>query len=539
MIDQLPVIIVLAPLFGALLVGLIGAKNHSACPPIAFSVLLISLISTIVTAMMVSSGGPIDYYVGGWGAGKMIEGVEIPRGFGIQLRVDQLNSLVLVVIGIVVLLVSIFAIRRQGSEDTEKTHYFYALFLMLCCGLFGMTITADAFNLFVLIEVSSLTSYGLIAMGSSPRGTVAAFNYIIMGTVGASFYLLGVGYLYLKTGTLNMIAIHEIINLGSETGEAIYMSRTIMVAFILILIGMWIKMAFFPLYGWLPNAYSFCPSSTSCVLAPLMTKVSVYVMIRMMITVFGLEWVFGHFDWSHIIVWLAVIAIIAGSLFALAQTHLKKMLCYLIVAEVGYMVGGAWLADTERWGLTGSIYHILADALMTLCLFLAAGIFARQRDIRKLEDLDGLFKKMPLTMIGLVVGALAMIGVPPTCGFFSKFYLIRGGIEAGHWEYVVALLVSSLVNAVLFFRIFEIAYFGKKPSDGHGAHDGEEGGGPYPVQSGTVQGTVKSGEGGITALLPLWVTAVLIVALGLMNGQVVEFIRETAGLITDFTAIVD
>ena len=525
MIEQLPIIIVLAPLFGALIVCLLGSKNHNACFCIALLSLFVSLSAAVLTVQRVFLEGPVSYFVGGWDVGKTINGVEIPLGFGIQLRVDHLNALVLVVIAAVFVIVSIFTIRRQGARDTEKTHYFYALFLMLSVGLFGMTITADAFNLFVLVEVSSLTSYGLIAMGSSPRGTVAAFNYIIMGTVGASFYLLGVGYLYLKTGTLNMEGIHQVLHLGSEAGQAIYTSPSVMVAFVLIMIGMWIKMAFFPLYGWLPNAYSYCPSSTSCVLGPLMTKVSVYVMIRMMITVFGLDWVFEQFHWSSLVVWLAVIAIIAGSVLALAQDELKKVFCFLIVAEVGYMVGGAWLADANRWGLTGALYHILADALMTLCLFLGAGIFAKQAGVIKLQDLGGLFKKMPLTMVGFVVGALAMIGIPPSCGFFSKFYLIRGGIDSGHWGYVAALLLSSLINAVLFFRIFEIAYFGKKPAEGHGHHHDEEEG----VSGGKARAK-STREAPITALVPLWVTAVLIVALGVFNGKVAELIRQTAGL---------
>ena len=533
MIDQLPVIMVLAPMFGALLVVLVGMKNQDVCFPIAVGSLFLSLIAAIMCAKQVHVSGPINYFMGGWEAGRVVEGVEIPLGFGIQLRIDQLNALVLVVIAIALLLVAIFAIRPQGEKDTEKTHYFYALFLLLATGLFGQTITADAFNLFVLIEVSSLTSYGLIAMGSSPRGTVAAFNYIIMGTVGASFYLLGVGYLYLKTGTLNMEGIRQALQSVDEAGVPIAESPSVMVAFILIMLGMWIKMAFFPLYGWLPNAYSYCPSSTGCVLAPLMTKISVYVMIRVMVTIFGLEWVFGNFDWGNLVVWLAVIAIVAGSIFALAQNELKKMLCYIIVAEVGYMVGGAWLADKNGWGLSGAAYHILADAAMTLTLFLAIAILAKRAGVIKLDDLDGMFKKMPLTMVGFVVGALAMIGVPPTCGFFSKFYLIRGGIDSGHWEYVVALLFSSLINAVLFFRIFENAFFGKNPPDGHHHHDEDE------TQQGTVgDPTGYDGvklEAPLTSLIPLWIAAGLIVTIGLFNGPIVEFIRETAGLLPNLT----
>ncbi|MAS95690.1 MAG: hypothetical protein CMO55_21015 [Verrucomicrobiales bacterium] len=506
MIDQLPAIMVLAPMFGALMIGLFGQKDHRVCFPIVFTSLIISLGAAIGCANLVTKDGTIDYFMAGW---------EEPLGIGIQLRIDHLNALVIVLIGVATTLVSFFSIRRVGALDTEKTPHFYILYLLLCTGLYGITITADAFNLFVLVEITSLTSYGLIAMGSSRRGTHAAINYVLMGTIGASFYLLGVGYLYLKTGTLNMHDIQAIL----QANEEVRNSNAVIIAFLFILMGIWIKMAFFPLHGWLPNAYSYCPSSTACLLAPLMTKISVYVMIRVMISIFGLEWIFIHLGWSHLVVILAVIAIVAGSVLALAQREIKKMLCYLIVAEVGYMVGGAWLSDSNMWGLSGAMYHVLSDALMTLCLFFVAGIWSKCIDAKEIDDLEGVFKKMPITSACFILGALAMIGVPPTSGFFSKFYLIRGGIEGGHWEYVAALLFSSLVNAVLFFRIFEIAFFGKNPPEGHGHdeehHDDHED--LHPVLEHEVSWRVT---------IPLIVTAVLIVLLGLFNGPVVEFIRE-------------
>lgn len=503
MSDQLPALIILAPLFSAVLVALVGPANHRACFPLTFAALSVSLACALGVLGQAVAGGPVSYHFGGW---------DQHPGIGIELRIDTINALVLAAIAFVSLLVSVYSIRRDGDDATEKTPQFHVLFLLLATGLLGMTATADAFNLFVLVEISSLTSYALIAMGSRRRARVAAFNYVIMGTIGASFFLLGVGYLYMMTGTLSMPAIREVI--AAEGAEE---SRKVIVAFILIIVGLWIKMAFFPLYGWLPNAYSYCPTSTACLLAPLVTKVAVYVMIRMMLGVFGAEWIFG-LGWSRVIVWLAVLAILAGAFLALAQVELKKMLSYLIVMEVGYMVGGAWLAN--HWGMAGAIYHILSDALMTLCLFLGASILFKKTGARRLEDLDGMFGKMPLTMAGFAVGALAMIGVPPTCGFFSKFYLIRGGIEAGHWEYVIALVVSSLVNAVLFFRIFEIAWFGKSPAAGHahGDHHGEE---PASLSL----PPLREREGPPTALAPLLATALAILLLGLGNGQVVEWIQ--------------
>ncbi|MEM7699412.1 MAG: monovalent cation/H+ antiporter subunit D family protein [Verrucomicrobiota bacterium] len=504
MASQYPAIIVLAPMLGSLLVALFGRRDHRFCVPIVFATLAIGLAAAVGLTHQVLTRGPVDYFVGGW---------QEPLGIGIHLRADRLNVFLLVAILVVCLFVAFSSIRRIGAEQTEKTPHFYTLFLLLCSGLSGITITGDAFNLFVLVEVSSLTSYGLVAMGSKRRGSFAAFNYLLMGTVGASFYLLGVGYLYLKTGTLNMADIRNILAVNEVVAE----SRGVTIAFIFIMVGIWIKMAFFPLHGWLPNAYTYSPSSSASLIGPLVTKVSVYVMVRMMVSVFGLNWIFTHFGWSDLVVILAVVAILSGSILALAQREIRKMLCYLIVAEVGYMVGGAWVADPEAWGLTGTLYHILADAAMTLCLFLAAGIFAKRLGAREIGELDRMFARAPLISVGFIIGALAMIGVPPTCGFFSKFYLIRGGIAGGHWEYVIALLLSSLINAILFFRIFEIAFFGKKPAEGHGHHDPEP---PAPLLQPVYAGPMW------TSTFPLLAAAASIILLGLFNGPIVESFRE-------------
>jgi len=271
-------------------------------------------------------------------------------------------------------------------------------------------------------------------------------------------------------------------------------------------------MALFPLHGWLSNAYAYAPTTTGTLMAPLMTKVMVYIMIRMMLSVFGTEFVFNEAFWSHGVVWVATLAIIAGSVLALARTEIKKMLTYLIVAEVGYMVGGAWLGNHS--GMLGASYHILSDAAMTFCLFLAAGIIINRTGKPRMDAFDGAFKKYPLTMIGFSVGALSMIGLPPTCGFFSKWYLLRGGIEADQWGFVVALLISSLVNAVLFFRIFERAYFPKDLTRGFD-HKLEADDRPARVL----------GRVPYSMLIPLLVAAASLLAIGLANQAIVGWLN--------------
>lgn len=493
MAEQAPVLILLFPLFAAVIVSLAGPWKQQLCLPIVLLAAIGSLAAACATFCQVIQSGEVQYFLGGW---------ESPRGIGIELRIDHINGLVAMVVAAVTLITALYSARRVEDEFKGKVPLFYALYLLSATGLIGMTLAGDAFNLYVLLEVASLTGYALVAMGRHRRAALSAFHYIIMGTIGASFYLLGVGYLYIQTGSLNMGDIQEII-VTRDLVEA----KVIQVAFILILIGLWIKMAFFPMHGWLPNVYSYAPSTSACLLAPLVTKVSVYVMIRMMLTVFGPETVFARMEASQIVVWMAVLDIVAASFLALAQTKLRRMLSYLIIAEVGYMVGGAWLAN--HYGMVGAIYHIVSDAFMTLCMFLAAGILFKKSDA--LIGFKGMFKRKPFTMAAFILGALSLIGVPPTCGFFSKFYLIRGAIEAGRWEFVIALLFSSLINVILFFRIIEYAFFRIDPDEDEAAPDADDDSDePTPL----------------TQVLALWTSAIALILLGLFNQPIVGWIQE-------------
>ncbi len=238
-------------------------------------------------------------------------------------------------------------------------------------------------------------------------------------------------------------------------------------------------------------------------MAPLMTKVTVYLMVRVIISVYTPELVFTN-EWITTgVMWAATIAIICGSSIALGQKDLRHMLTYIIVAEVGYMVGGVFLVNNS--GMTGAVLHIVNDALMTLCLFLVVAAIIYRQGTVALESLQGIFHRMPVTMAVFTLGAFAMIGVPPTCGFFSKWYLVLGGIEAGHWEFVIALIASSLINVVLFFRILELAYFGSLADGEHHMH---------PM--------AERHEAPWWMLKPMVVTAVLLIVVGLSTGPLIN-----------------
>ncbi len=488
MAEQLPILMLLSPFLFAFTVSLTGLVNSRWCYPLTLVAVTLSLFASagLLGQVLEHPDHRVHYHLGGW-----------PPPFGIAYVIDPLNAVVLVLVAVVALITAVYSKDHVPRDTPGKEPQFYTLYLLLLTGLLGMTVTGDAFNLYVFLEISSLTSYALIAIGP-PRAALSTFNYIIMGTIGASFILLGIGYLYLKTGSLNMADMHRIIGGFGPEG-----SKTIRIGFILIMIGVWIKMALFPLHRWLPNAYTFAPTSSGCLIAPLMTKVSVYVMIRFMFTVFYPEVIFASPENGDIVLWLAVIGILVGSFYALAKIKLKKMLAYLILAEVGYMVGGAWQGNET--GLTGAVFHLLSDGLMTLCLFLVAGIFLHKRQSPNISAMRGAFSRMPFTMAGFTVAALSMIGVPPTCGFFSKWYLISGGIEAGRWSFVVALLISSLVNAILFFKIIEQAFFDR------------------PFETDNHRETTID-EAPPSMLFPLLITAALILLLGIFSSKVVAFI---------------
>ena len=337
--------ILIFPLFGSVACAILGMGNKKICYRIAVLSMAGSLWGGIETLRQViaSEVHTVSYIFGGWTLDKY------PRGVGIEFHADILGILITLVVLGVGLIVSIYSKLPVQDETPNKEPLFYTLFLLQITGLAGICLTGDAFNLYVLIEVAALTGYGLIAMGSK-RAAAATFNYVILGTIGASLYLLGVGYIYIKTGTLNMVGIHDVI-----VANGLADSSTMQVAFVLVGIGILIKMAFFPFHAWLPNAYCNAPTVTSSLLAPLVTKVMIYVMIRMVLSVFGVEFSFGSTlestPWVDVMPWLVVVEILCAAVMALAQREIKRMLAYLIVAEVGYMVGGVWIYN--YYGIIG------------------------------------------------------------------------------------------------------------------------------------------------------------------------------------------
>ena len=386
------------------------------------------------------------------------------------------------------------SVRKEIPDD--RHHLFYAAFLLCLTGLLGITITADAFNVFVFLEISSLSSYALIAMGRDRRALTAAFRYLVMGTIGATFILIGIGLMYQMTGTLNMADLAKRL-------PQVYETRPIVAAFAFFTVGVCLKLALFPLHFWLPNAYAYAPSLVTAFMAATATKVSIYVLLRFFFSVFGAQFSFDVMPLSAILAILSIVAIFAASTTAIFQQNAKRLLAYSSVAQIGYIMLG--IALVSATGLTSGLLHMFNHALMKGALFLALGaVYYRIGSVR-IDAMRGVGRQMPLTMFAFVIAGLSLIGVPLTAGFISKWYLLTALFEMGWWPLAVLVLASSLLAVVYVWKVVEAAYFQPAPA-----------------------GAAKASEAPFAMLMPIWLLTAANVYFGIDTRLPVGLANDAA-----------
>ncbi len=441
---HLPALQVALPLIAAPLCILLRRDRYAW----AFTTLICWGLLAVAALLLdrVMSEGPISYRLGGW----------VPP-IGIEYRLDGVNAFVLLILAGTAALMMPYA--RQSVEREvapERRHLFYAMFLLALTGLLGIVATGDAFNVYVFLEISSLASYVLIAQGRRRQALAASFQYLVLGTIGASLILVGIGFLYAKTGTLNIADLGVRVHALGET-------PAILAAFAFITVGVLIKLALFPFHVWLPNAYAYAPSMVSAFLAATATKVGAYLLLRFVFTVFGAPFAFGTLPLKEILLSLSLVAVLAGSLAAVFQTDLKRLLAFSSIGQIGYLGVGIGLASVT--GVTGALVHVFNHALMKGGLFLAAGTIAYRLGTTDLSALNGLGRRMPFTMAAVVIGGLGLVGVPVTSGFVSKWYLVQGAFEEGLWPAALFVLLGSLIALAYVGRLVEAAYFRAAPAD--------------------------------------------------------------------------
>ena len=408
MTAHLPVLIVVLPLAASVIVPLLALVSVKAAFAVALLALAAAALASCTALSHVLAHGVLRYELGGWAP-----------PWGIEYVVDPLSGGVAALITLVAVCVAVYAGPRADGGSAARGGMFHGLYLLLVAGLLGIVLTGDMFNLYVFLEISSLAAYALLASGGI-RGTVATFRYLIVGTIAATFYLLGTGYLYALTGTLNMADMAVRLT-------AVVDARAYGVAVVLIVIGLAIKAALFPLHGWLPDAYTYAPAPVTGFIAAVMAKVSAYALFRVLYFVTPAEGASAQA--LMLLGWVSVVAVLAGSILAMAQHDIRRMLAYSSVGQMGYIVLGFALGTPAA--LIGALLHLFGHAVMKGCLFLVVGGIRWRTGIYRISDYAGMGRRMPLTMAAFVVAALAMIGLPPTLGFFSKWYLLswrrRGG----------------------------------------------------------------------------------------------------------------
>ena len=438
MIEQnLSLLLVAIPLVAAPLAALLPAGRLPWLLTLVVSWITLGLAAWQL--WVVADGSVISYELGGWAP-----------PWGIEYRIDALNALVAVIVAGIGAITLPYALRSVADEIPRwQTPYFYSAFLLCLDGLLGINQTGDIFNLFVFLEISSLSSYALISMGQKRRALTAAYQYLIMGTIGATFLLIGIGLVYAETGTLNMV------DLAARLPE-LYSHRTVHTAFTFMLVGISLKLALFPLHLWLPNAYTYAPSAITVFLAATATKVAVYVMLRTVFTVFSIHFV-QITPTELVFLLLGMAGILYASVAAIYQPDAKRLLAYSSIAQIGYMVLG--MGFGSALGLTGTIVHVFNHALMKGALFMALGALVYRVGSTRMNQIQGLGREMPWTFAAIFIAGLSLIGVPGTAGFISKWYLVLAAIEQQDWLIALVILAGSLLAVAYMWNLVETLFF--------------------------------------------------------------------------------
>jgi multicomponent Na+:H+ antiporter subunit D len=478
---HLPVLQVVVPMLVAPLVVLLHPRGLAW-----FAATVASAASFLLAVQMaggVLAGQVYRYALGGW-----------PAPYGIALEVDAFSVLLLLILtGASTLALAAGRASLDRQIELHRQPLFFAAWLLALAGMAGI---------FVFMEISSLASYVLVAGGPDRRALPAVFKYLIMGTVGATFYLIGVGLIYMMTGTLNLadmeLRIHEVAD-----------QRPILVAAGFITIGLALKAALFPLHVWLPNAYTYAPHAVSVFLAACATKVSLYILLRFDFVVFQGNLAGHDAQFAAFLMPLAVLAILVGSAVALFEVNIKRLLAYSSVAQIGYIVLGASLVSVP--GLSAGLLHMFNHALSKGALFLAVMCLSTRVGDLNLQDLSGAARRMPWTLAALVVAGLSLIGVPGTAGFVSKWYLMTAALQEGllGWVLVAVIVLGSLMAVAYVWRIVEAAWFKDAP-----AGDGAD----------------RPGEAPLGMLVLTWLAALSNVWFGLVT-QVPRELATTAAAI--------
>ena len=402
-LDDAAALVVVLPLLISAIIAFMPSKIWPWI--ISLVTLVLHLVLSLHLLKEISISGLIIYEFGNW---------EPP--WGISFKIDGVNIGLQLLFSIFVLISTFYSRKIFLSEiDSRDSGKAYSLWLLAIGSLNGIILTNDIFNLFVFLEISALASISLIALGAGQnrKALLAAFNYLIIGAIGATFYVIGVGFAYAMTGTLNMNDLVIQLAQYSDGQLAIFAGMSFM------LIGLMVKAAIFPVHIWLPPAYSYAPSAVSTLLAALATKTILYFFVRLLYEVFIIYPSYLSLFLDFVLYPLSLLAIFIGTLIAIYQDDIKKLLAFSSIAQIGYITLAFSLKDHS--GITSGFIHIFNHALIKGGLFMAVGYFAiLQKDRVTLTSLKGFGYKYPITSFALLICGLSLIGLPLTCLLYTS-----------------------------------------------------------------------------------------------------------------------
>ncbi|MBN2372605.1 hypothetical protein JXL19_02300 [bacterium] len=461
--SHIQVLIPICLIAASVIVVLIGRRSSKWRDTLVMVAVALSACLSVIIFLKVfsSASGHIEYFLGyGWHGARYLK---TGQPIGIVLRTDIFGAIMLLLITGLGLLAAVYSIPYVHHEITDARHtHYYTLFMLMLAGMTGIVMTGDIFNFYVFFEIASLSSYALVSITGKAESLEATFKYLLVGALSSIFIVFGIGLLFNATGTLNMqYASRQVTRIMTSGPDSyIYPFRYLIFASLALLVmGFSIKAALFPGHAWLADAHPVAPSSISALLSGLVIKATgIYPLVRFLFGVFVIQE--GHYGslLRPLFLTVSIVTMFGGSFFAIAQTKLKRMLAFSTIAQVGYIMFG--IALITEMGIAASILHIINHAIVKGMLFLVSGIIIYQTGITDIADMGKLSYKMPITMLCFTVGACSMVGVPPLSGFMSKWVLANAAFKAGLPFLIVFLLLSSLLNAVYYFRVVAISYFG-------------------------------------------------------------------------------
>ena len=430
------ILFVVLPLVVAGILPLVGKVSRRVLPDLlANATLLFLLVYAAVAGRALVAGGPV-----------LQQAAWLGEAVNIRLALDGFSLLMLVAVSLVGLAASLFSIDYMEHYGAKADYY--ALYLVMIAGMNGLVLATDLFGVYLFLEVAAVASYALVAFGRGHDELEAAFKYLMLSAVASAFILAGIAVIFGMTGSLDFAAVAAAL-------KELNAGTVVAVASAMFLMGFGLKAALVPFHAWLPDAHPSAPAPISAVLSGLLIKVSgVYAMTRIFLNVFGLTP-----GLSTVLMTLGAVSMVAAAFLALGQKDMKRMLAYSSISQVGYVVLGIGLGTPL--GIAGGLFHLFNHALAKGLLFLTSGSVQQATGTRDLDAMGGLAKRMPITSVTNLVGALSISGVPPLNGFWSKLIIIVALVQAGHPVFALLAVLASVLTLWYYLLMQRKAFFGK------------------------------------------------------------------------------